>query len=273
MSEPETPTPQVPVEPAAAPEPAPEPIDSSANDAAVDREIARKTRRSLFVGGLAALAGGGVWEWLRTRRNEEGVPWPLRLALRTDEELSRDYFKQARLARTFSAGDVEELRENGDIGLDDDVSPDWKLVVEGVGQPLTLTMDDLKALPKVEQITQFKCIEGWSHVWKFGGVRFRDFARKYAPGATDPNSYVALETPGREYYVGLDWASAMHPQTLLCYEMNGEPISEEHGAPLRLAIPLKYGVKNLKRIGKIAFTNTRPADFWAERGYDWYAGF
>ena len=89
MSEPETPTPQVPVEPAAAPEPAPEPIDSSANDAAVDREIARKTRRSLLVGGLAALAGGGIWEWLRTRRNEDGVHWPLRLALRTDEELSR----------------------------------------------------------------------------------------------------------------------------------------------------------------------------------------
>jgi len=271
MSEPETPAPPVPQE--AVSEPAPEPVDSTANDAAVDREIARKTRRSLFVGGLAAVAGGGIWEWLRTRRNEDGVPWPLRLALRTDEELSRDYFRPARLARTFGPGDIEELRENGDIGLDEDVSPDWKLVVEGAGQPLTLAMDDLKTLPKVEQITQFKCIEGWSHVWKFGGVRFRDFAQKYAPGATDPNSYVALETPGREYYVGLDWASAMHPQTLLCYEMNGEPISEEHGAPLRLAIPLKYGVKNLKRIGKIAFTKTRPADFWAERGYDWYAGF
>lgn len=180
MSEPETPTPPVPREPV--PEPVPEVVDSTANDTAVDHEIARKTRRSLLVGGLATLAGGGIWEWLRTRRIENGVPWPLRLALRTDEELSRDYFRQARLARTFSPGDIQELRENGDVGLDDDVSPDWRLVVEGAGQPLTLTMDDIKNLPKVEQIIQFKCIEGWSYVWKFGGARFRDFAQKYAPG-------------------------------------------------------------------------------------------
>ncbi len=63
-----------------------------------------------------------------------------------------------------------------------------------------------------------------------------------------------------------------HPQTLLCYEMNGEPLTLEHGAPLRLVTPVKYGIKNIKRIGTIRFTDKRPADFWAERGYDWYAG-
>ena len=84
---------------------------------------------------------------------------------------------------------------------------------------------------------------------------------------------MALETPDGDYYVGLDMASAMHPQTLLCYEMNGEALTSEHGAPLRLVIPVKYGVKNLKRIGKINFSDSRPRDYWAERGYDWYAGF
>jgi len=108
---------------------------------------------------------------------------------------------------------------------------------------------------------------------KWGGVRFQDFVARYAPGRTDPNSYVGLETPERDYYVGLDMASAMHPQTLLCYEMNGEPLASEHGAPLRLVTPLKYGIKNLKRIGRIAFSNARPPDYWAERGYDYYAGF
>ena len=62
------------------------------------------------------------------------------------------------------------------------------------------------------------------------------------------------------------------PQTLLCYEMNGEPLNLDPGAPLRLAIPVKYGIKNIKRIGTIKFTNERPADYWAEQGYDYYSG-
>jgi DMSO/TMAO reductase YedYZ molybdopterin-dependent catalytic subunit len=250
--------------------------DDNSLDRAVDLEMAAKTRRSLLVGGLATLAGLGGWEWLRTRRPDDGVIWPLRLALGADEELSRDYFRTTRLARTFAPADVEKPRENGDFGLDDDVDPDWKLTVEGAsapGQPLSLTLDQIKALPKVEMITQLNCIEGWSRVLKWGGVRFRDFARKYAPGKMDLNGYVGLETPDRGYYVGLDMPAALHPQTLLCYEMNGEPLPDEHGAPLRLVIPVKYGIKNLKRIGKISFTKTRPPDFWAERGYDWYAGF
>jgi DMSO/TMAO reductase YedYZ molybdopterin-dependent catalytic subunit len=55
--------------------------------------------------------------------------------------------------------------------------------------------------------------------------------------------------------------------------MNGEPLTNEHGAPLRLLIPVKYGVKNLKRIGKITFTDARPHDYWAENGYDYDSGF
>ena len=60
------------------------------------------------------------------------------------------------------------------------------------------------------------------------------------------------------YYAGLEMASALHPQTLLCYEMNGQPLTPEHGAPLRLVTPLKYGIKHLKRIGSIAFADSRP---------------
>ena len=76
----------------------------------------------------------------------------------------------------------------------------------------------------------------------------------------------------RGYYVGLDVASAMHPQTLLAWALNGEPLTWNHGAPLRLAIPIKYGVKNIKRIATIRWTNVRPTDYWGERGYDWYCG-
>ena len=81
-----------------------------------------------------------------------------------------------------------------------------------------------------------------------------------------------MVTPNQGYFVGLDMESAMHPQALLCYEMNSAPLTAEHGAPLRLVIPVKYGIKNIKRIGSIQFTDQRPEDYWANEGYDWYAG-
>ena len=81
-----------------------------------------------------------------------------------------------------------------------------------------------------------------------------------------------MSTPDDHYYVGIDTPSALHPQTLLCYEMNGQPLPRRHGAPLRLIIPVKYGVKNLKNIGKMFFSNDRPRDYWFERGYDYYCG-
>jgi DMSO/TMAO reductase YedYZ molybdopterin-dependent catalytic subunit len=70
----------------------------------------------------------------------------------------------------------------------------------------------------------------------------------------------------------LDMPSVMHPQTMLAYEVNEKALPMEHGAPLRLIIPVKYGIKNLKRIGSISFSDQRPRDYWAELGYDYYSG-
>ncbi len=239
------------------------------SDFDVQREIARKTRRSFLVGGIAAVAGAGAWEWLRTRRYDDGVQWPLRIGLRANEQLSRDYFSGNRLARTFPASAVEEGRPNGQHGIRDDVPADWKLEF----RDLALSLDDIQALPKIGMVTELKCIEGWSRVLQWGGARFSDFVEKYVEHPPMGDWYAGFETPDGDYYVGLDMASAMHPQTLLCYEMNGQPLERVHGAPLRLVVPVKYGIKNLKRIGKITLSPTRPPDYWAERGYDWYAGF
>jgi hypothetical protein len=236
---------------------------------ALDREMARLTRRSFLAGGTAALTGGAIWEWIRTRRLDNGVPWPLRSGLNTDEELTRDYFREVRLAKTFPPDAIESARPNGSIGIEDDPDPDWKL---RFGEQ-SIDLSDIQALPKVVINTELKCIEGWSRVIQWGGARFRDFVERHYPDAVNPDQYVAFETPDGEYYVGLDMASAMHPQTLLCYEMNGQPLQTQHGAPLRLVVPVKYGIKNLKRIGRIDFSDSRPKDYWAERGYDWYAGF
>ncbi len=227
------------------------------------------TRRSLLTGAAATLAGGGVWEWIRTRRLDGGIPWPLRVGLRIDEELSEDYSKPTRLARTFPASAAQPARRNGDIGLDDPPDPDWRL--QFADQELTLA--DIQSLPKIEITSELKCIEGWTRVSQWGGARFSDFVARFYHDDIAPNQYVGMETPDGAYYVGLDLASAMHPQTLLAYELNGQPLPAEHGAPLRLLVPIKYGIKNLKRIGKIDFSQSRPKDYWAEQGYDWYAGF
>ena len=168
------------------------------------------------------------------------------------------------------AGDPRAIdpERAGDLGLSPEVdAASWRVSIEGIA---SLTLDEIKSLPHHEQITELRCIEGWSVINKWTGVRLADLIAKYPPPS--PVRYVALETPGRGYYVGLDIESALHPQTLLAWMINDQPLSWHHGAPLRLAIPVKYGIKNIKRIATIRYTNVRPADFWGERGYDWYAG-
>ena len=143
--------------------------------------------------------------------------------------------------------------------------------VTGPGAVRQITLADIRALPKVEHVTQLKCIEGWSVVTQWTGARMSDFTEQFARESIEA-PYIGMQTPDEGYFVGLDRASAMHPQTLLCYEMNGAPLAMEHGAPLRLAIPVKYGIKNIKRIGTITYSAKRPGDYWGEQGYDWYSG-
>lgn len=237
--------------------------------------LKKQSRRSFLVAGAAAVAGVAGYEWLRSRPQENMVPWPQRDALRFNQKLANGYLSDNRLAPTYRASDIQPLKPNGDIGLDDDVDVDkWRLQIFSPASPapLPLTLADVKSLPRATQITRFHCIEGWSTVVEWTGARFADFTRRYLPPGTALPSYVYLETPDSEYYVGLDMKSALHPQTLLCYEMNGKALEDEHGAPLRLVIPVKYGIKNIKRIGSIRYTDSRPKDYWAEQGYDWFAG-
>ena len=240
-------------------------------------ELRRKTRRDFLIGGLAAAAAIGGYEWVTRAAGDNEAPLPQRRVLDFNGKLAHAYLSDAHLMPTYSRDQVGWLKPNGDIGMDESANAatnrnDWRLQVDAGGPALNLTLADVVALPQIEMITRFCCIEGWSTVAYWGGARFSDFTRKYfRPGADLPN-YVYIATPGEEYYVGLDMKSAMHPQTLLAYEQNGKPLESEHGAPLRLVIPVKYGIKNIKRIALIRYTNDRPDDYWAEEGYDWFAG-
>lgn len=236
-----------------------------------EAELKRLTRRGFITGAIGAAAMYGGYKWLRSRPRLGGTEWPLRRALELNESVFGAWFSRARLSPTFRDSDITRARINGHLGLVPDVNAGaWRLQIEGAAAPLSLTLDEVRRLPVHEMITELRCIEGWSTIVKWKGARLADLMARFPPAQRI--QYVALETPGRGYYVGLDLDSAMHPQTLLAYEMNDAPLDWHHGAPLRLAIPVKYGIKNIKRIGTIRYSNIRPADFWAERGYDWYAG-
>lgn len=139
---------------------------------------------------------------------------------------------------------------------------------------LLLTMADLARFPRHEFVTQFKCIEGWSEYVHWAGFRMADFLEEYPPekGGGPGPMFVYMETPDGDYYTGYDLHVCRHPQTLLVTEMMGAPLTQYHGAPLRLHMPTKYGYKQIKRIGLIAYTSQRPDDYWTRLGYDWYAG-
>lgn len=269
------------VTPEPQPEPEPEPEQKSQaaeearppGDALIDREVRRLSRRGFIVAGVSAAAAYGAWRWLEHAPRIGDAPWPLRRGFEWNEKLSEAYFNRSRLIRTYPLSALTQARINGGEGLDANADMSaWRLRVEGIdGQPpAMLTLDDIKSLPRTDIITELRCIEGWTIIVHWTGARFVDFMAKLPP--PPGTRYVSMETPGRGYYVGLDMQSAMHPQTLLVYALNDKPLSWQHGAPLRLAIPVKYGIKNIKRIGTIRYTNVRPADFWAERGYDWYSG-
>jgi DMSO/TMAO reductase YedYZ molybdopterin-dependent catalytic subunit len=253
----------------------------------VRQRMRQKSRRSFLLWGAGLAAGAGAFKWLTTRPESGGVPWPFRNALRLNERVASALFSEHRLSPTFNQKQVSPDRVNGDVGLDEDIDvAAWRLSVEGLAGgngAATLALDAIRKLPRVEMTTEFKCIEGWSVIMQWAGARFSDFMKAYPPrtrsgdafslkNPEDLPSYVSMATPDDGYYVGLDMESMLHPQTLLCYEQNGSPLTQEHGAPLRLVIPVKYGVKNLKRIGTIRYSTKRPADYWAERGYDWYVG-
>lgn len=242
-----------------------------------EQEISQRSRRAFIGLGAGAVLGIAGWEWLNSGPIPEGdIPPALRGVLGFNERVVRSaLYSNDHLAKTYPASAIGNIRANGDVGLDDALdAAAWRLEVVpfGASQPASrLTLDELRKLPRHEEIIDFKCVEGWSTVTQFAGARLSDFTAQFAPGS-EKAQCVGMKTPDEEYYVSLDMPSALHPQTLLAYEMNGAPLNTKHGAPLRLVTPVKYGIKNIKRIGRIEYTDKRPDDYWAERGYDWYAG-
>lgn len=244
-----------------------------------EKQISRKTFMAFTAFTLFNGAATAAWLYIKNLPPDNGllggVQPPIRKVLTWDEQLFSKSLSPTHLAKTYPvSAAVKTPRVNGDIGMSNDFdAAAWQLsVTKAGGSTLTLTLDDIKKLPKTEIVFDFKCIEGWSQVTHWGGVAFKDFVDAYHLTSETAMQYVGLSTPDYDYYVGIDMPSALHPQTMICYEMNGRPLPINQGYPLRMIIPVKYGIKSIKRIGTMYFDNERPADYWFERGYDYYSG-
>jgi DMSO/TMAO reductase YedYZ molybdopterin-dependent catalytic subunit len=184
-------------------------------------------------------------------------------------------FRRGHLAPTFSDAEVVPFDKFpiNDYDVDDpevDLN-DWKLTVAGsVEKPGQYTLAQIQSLPKITQNTRHVCVEGWDVIGNFGGARLSDFLKMIGAARFAP--HVTVECAD-DYYESLDIATALHPQTLLCYEMYGRPLTREHGAPLRLQIPTKIGYKQAKYLTKLEVTSELyRVGYWEDQGYSHFYG-
>lgn len=142
----------------------------------------------------------------------------------------------------------------------------WSLSVSGeVKKPGNYALDSIKALPKFTQNTRHVCVEGWDVIGRFGGTRLADFLTMI--GADTNAKFITVECAD-SYYESVDMATALHPQSLLCYEMYDQPLTREHGAPLRLRMPTKIGYKQAKYLTSLTVTNVlSKVGYWEDQGY------
>jgi DMSO/TMAO reductase YedYZ molybdopterin-dependent catalytic subunit len=202
--------------------------------------------------------------------------WLMSSGLALADSASDVLFRSRHLAPSFGDRDVTPLERfpfNSYLIDDPEVDLDaWRLRVSGqVGREEECTLDAIRSLPKIVQNTTHVCVEGWSVIGNFGGARVSDFLDRI--GADRRARFLEVECAD-DYYESIDMASARHPQSLLCYEMYGRALAREHGAPLRLVMPVKLGYKQAKYIVGLRVTSVLSGrlGYWEDKGYSWHAG-
>jgi DMSO/TMAO reductase YedYZ molybdopterin-dependent catalytic subunit len=146
----------------------------------------------------------------------------------------------------------------------------YKLEISGlVREKKTWSLPELYALPRVSQITRHICVEGWSAISKWSGVRFSDFLRLI--GADLTAKYVGFRCADN-YSTSIDMPTALHPQTQLTLQFADQILPPQYGFPMKLRIPTKLGFKNPKHIVALFVTNDYPGGYWEDQGYNWFSG-
>lgn len=151
-------------------------------------------------------------------------------------------------------------------------SAKFRLIVDGeVSNPISLSMAEIQQMPLTSMVIRHVCVEGWAAIVQWGGVRLRDIM--YLAQPKSKARYVYFKSADG-YYESWDLASASHPQTLMAYQKNSQPLSVDNGAPIRLASPIKLGYKQSKWVTQITLVSDllSAKGYWEDQGYEWYAG-
>jgi DMSO/TMAO reductase YedYZ molybdopterin-dependent catalytic subunit len=256
--------------------------------------MSRPDRRTALRAAGATLAGLWLSGCDRITRSASGQR-VLSRAEGLTRRAQRLVLPRSALAREFPPQLISaDFRRNGSINPADvayrahlaNGFSDWRLVVDGlVERPLALTLAELRAQPSRTQITRHDCVEGWSDIAKWKGARLGPLLDR--AGLNREARFIVFHCAddlagssdgSGKYYESLDLVDAYHPQTLLAYEMNDQPLPVAHGAPVRLRVERQLGYKQAKYVMRLeavadfAHIGGGKGGFWEDRGYEWYAG-
>jgi DMSO/TMAO reductase YedYZ molybdopterin-dependent catalytic subunit len=250
-----------------------------------------RTTRRAFVRS-ASLAGAGLLAGCDALSRSSWFPKLLHTAEGVNSAVQRTLAPAGTLAQEFTEADLSpEFRGNGTLNPNNRVYQalraagfvDWRLSLDGlVTSPAAFSLAELRALPSRTQITRHDCVEGWSAIGKWKGVPLSEILARVQP--TEAARYVVFHcadpmgSSGTHYYESIDLPEAMHPQTILAYELNDEPLPVKNGAPLRVRVERQLGYKMAKYLMRIELVDDLApigrgnGGYWEDRGYAWYAG-
>jgi len=240
-------------------------IHRSTKVASLERRLFLK--QGLSVGALALLSGCDLTDG-------ESVQRVLSAMSRWNDGVQDWLFDPRRLAPEFP-----ESRITLPFPFNAYYSEEEVIEVDGASYRLELAglirdkkpwvLPELYALPQVSQVTRHICVEGWSAIGKWSGVRFSEFLQRV--GADITAKYVGFKC-GDNYSTSIDMPTALHPQTLLTFRFADRILPPKYGFPMKLRIPTKLGFKNPKHISEIFVTNDYPGGYWEDKGYNWFSG-
>lgn len=223
-------------------------------------------KRALSLGAISMLTGC-------TMTSEYSIEEALMVMSRFNDGVQSWLFDPNKMAPTYSEDMLTKPFPFNAFYGEDEIRPspdNFKLKVSGlVKDTKDWTLDELRAFPQTSQITRHICVEGWSAIGKWGGVRFSDFLKRI--GADSTAKFVGFRCHD-DYYTSIDMRTALHAQTLLTLTYADEVLPPKYGYPMKLRMPTKLGYKNPKYIQEIFVTNVNPGGYWEDQGYNWFGG-
>ena len=247
------------------------------------------SRRKLLVSGLAATAGASGLAVAARLAQKYGLVPPDHGGIyglgETLTYASQRLLTRHSLAREFSRSQISPRPFPNELApLTEDFKrlqggrfADWRLSVDGlVAEPASFSIVDLKSYPSRSHITELACEEGWSYIAEWIGVPLSHVLN--VVGVHPQAKYVVYTSMEPDTWDSIDMADALHPQTFLCYGMNGSELPVAHGGPLRMRLPRQIGYKNIKFITRLTVTDSLKrfgkglGSAACEAGYAWYTG-